>query len=304
MILKINSELFNEELYFSNIDRILDFIIERRYELYFDDEDILDNSLWLREARLNYKELLYESFVKTLQESKKHNIEITKSDDLDNNRLSMENALIFLNNKTVIFLENAHYDKFFILGLIEKFRKRAKKIRVFFEKRWIEFRHCGGKNDAINQISEVLQTFNGEILENHIYLRAFLLLDSDKKHKFDNDSDRLKVKRKISDFCTANNIVVHFLEKREIENYIPLCIIENIDDLKAEEVDLLKSLSKEEKDFYDFEILSTKSYRTKQEFPKLFLKETLTQEMLIEECTHQENADELQIILEKINSII
>ncbi|MFC4687842.1 hypothetical protein ACFO4P_12935 [Epilithonimonas pallida] len=304
MVVKINTDLFNQESSVNKIDRVLDYVLDRRYDLFFDDEEILENSYWIKEARENYKDLLIETFVQTVEGSKKFDVELSIDDDVENGKYSIDNGLIYLNNEVIIFVENAKYDSYFIKGLVSKFKKRGKKINRFIDKRWVKFGNCGGRTDAVSQISHNLSTYDTESLENFHYVRAILILDSDKTKKNDSDSERLRKEFEITEFCAQNKILLHILEKREMENYLPLSVIDGIEDVKKSELENLRSATKEEKDYYDFEKLSTRVYKTKHEFPKLFLSENLTQEMLLNECSHQDNPEELQMIIDKINSLI
>lgn len=300
MVIKINSNLFNQNENVNKIDTILGFILQRRYGLFFDDESVFENALWINEARANYKELLYESFVHTLESSVEYDIELKDEDNISNNEYSIDNAIVLLESSVIIFLENAKYDSYFIKGLISNFKNKGKKLETFLSKRWVKFENCGGKNNVINQISHVLSSYEYESLENFNYLRAIVIIDSDKKHKDDEYQDD----NEIIEFCHSNNIILHILEKREMENYLPLELFEDIDTLEKSELERFKKLTFEERDYYDMEKLSTKEYSTKKNFPKLFSNERLSQEMIKKQCSHQNEPNEPIIILEKINSLL
>ncbi|CAM4394413.1 hypothetical protein FLTE109939_09295 [Flavobacterium terrigena] len=292
--------MFNQAENVTKIDLVLSHILNRRYNLFFDDEDIIDTSIWSNEARTQYKELLYEAFVATLQGSLKHDIELKENDNVAENEFSIDNGIIFLNSEVFIFLENATYDSCFIKGLITKFKTKGKKIQSFLDQKWIRIENCGGKGGIINQVNHILSSYNNDSLENFRYLRGIVIMDSDKKHKDDSYNDE----NGIIPFCDENNILLHILEKREIENYLPLELIEKIENLNQNELESFKKLTFDERDFYDMEKLSTRDYNTKQNFPSLFLEEELLQEMILKNCEHQNLPNEPQLILNKINSLL
>jgi len=300
MVIKINSSLFNEEDCVNKIDTILGLVLHRRYELFFDDEDVLENSFWINEARTNYKELLFESFVHTIEGSIKYDVEINEKDDISNKQYSIDNGIIFLEGKVLIFLENAKYDSYFIKGLISNFKNQGKKIQRFLDKRWAAFENCGGKGNVINQISHILSTYDNESLESYNYLRAVLIIDSDRKYK----DEEYRDENGIVKFCEDNNISMHILEKREMENYLPMRLYENIDLLNQSELEKFKKLTFDERDYFDMENLSTRVYLTKKNFPMFFDHEAMSQEMLLNQCSHQREPDELIIILKKITSLL
>ncbi|MVW81854.1 hypothetical protein [Elizabethkingia anophelis] len=302
MIVKIRSELFNDESCIGKVDTVLDLITRRRYDLFLDDEDIM-NSHWIGEARGGTIDFLKEALSMTIQSSHKPDIELSLNEDIKNKVFSIDKGLKFLEEKVFILVENSYYDQFFIKGLILKFKKKSKKIKKFLDNSWIKFENCGGKNNTNNTISSLLSIYEN-IGDDHNYLKAIVFLDSDKKSKDDSDASRIADLEKIIEFCNPHNIMWHILEKREMENYLPIEVLEGISELNQEEFKNLKKMPVDERDFFDIEKLSTSTYKTKRELPKIFIEDFLTQEMLTSICVHQDNKEELQEILNKINSLL
>jgi hypothetical protein len=165
-------------------------------------------------------------------------------------------------------------------------------------------------------------------LENHKYVRAIIIKDSDKKTPTDvmNHGDFI-------DYFTSKSIFVHTLEKREIENYLPLKILESkVDKIGLDKINALKDFSPLQLDYYDYEKgfkidskkkldefhihisddnysslrlgLDKASFRTKKEIPKLFYHHSITKELLLERCKHQDRPKELELLIEKINEFL
>ena len=66
MVVSLGSELFNQKESTVKIDSIFNSFLDRKYILHFDDDEVIENSYWANEARTQYKELLVESFINTL----------------------------------------------------------------------------------------------------------------------------------------------------------------------------------------------------------------------------------------------
>lgn len=306
MVFKIENNLFLNSKKYTDIDKLINFIVDRRYDICLDDDIILESE-WAENLRKKNAEIIDESFTRSIQNSLKPDIIITENiNDISNNYIKIEDALIILNQKVEIYVENSYYDSQFIKCLFKLFKRKSKKAQLHLDNRWIEFKNCGGKNDVINQINHNLETFDKCNLPNNFYMKAIVILDSDKISKDDYDENKLKTISTIDNFCKENKILIHILEKREMENYIPLKILENYStNLDIKELERIRSLSPTERDYYDFEKLSSSDFKTKKKIPEMFSNDKeITQDLLIDNCSHQDNPMELQTIIEKINSIL
>ena len=116
-------------------------------------------------------------------------------------------------------------------------------------KGWLAFENAGGANNIINFITGKLNAFNGLPKANHRYLRAFVLIDSDRKYKGDNVRQE---KEKLITFLDENNIPNHCLTKREMENYLPDEAFKEISD-NRDFVEAYLRLTPEQKDYFDIE---------------------------------------------------
>jgi hypothetical protein len=227
-------------------------------------------------------------------------------------------------------------DAYFINALIENFRKKSKKIKRFKDENWLKYENGGGADNIPNTIISILSSFERLPKSNHNYLRAIVILDSDRQYvgmPLKND------KQKIIDFCKMNEIKYHILEKREMENYIPNEVFDEIAfETDDEYLKAYNSLSPIAKDYFDIEkgfiesytnlhfevkklfkdddnfklfrkkwkpkIFHSKGSSFKSEFPKLFEHKNVTQQNLLNRVIHQNNKNELQEILSKINELL
>ncbi|RED45244.1 hypothetical protein DFQ10_102112 [Winogradskyella eximia] len=326
MVVKIDTSLFSDEGLFTKIDRCFFYFYERRYDFYLDDESIIDSE-WIKEARLQNGELMMEAFERTVQNSLSFDLTISDNNNVEDDVYTIDEALFILNNPVCIFLENAVNDGNFILGLFNKFKSKGRKCLKFFNEGWILFKNAGGKNDIINQIRNMLTTYEQRDLDNKIYLRAIVIVDSDKK----NPTEIIEANNVLVEFCNLNNITLHILEKREMENYMPIEMLNDIEDINSEKVEAIANLNKVQQDYYDlddgfrgksrneldniFADLTNEQYntlknglsqeiKTKIEVPKLFLSNKITHEDLNNKCSHQLDSNELLNIIDKIDSLL
>ncbi|WP_230036101.1 hypothetical protein [Chryseobacterium sp. Bi04] len=230
--------------------------------------------------------------------------------------LSIEEAIIFLSNKFYIILENSTYDAHFLQALLREFKSKSKKINNHKENGWLDFQMGGGAEN-------IIPFLNGKDLKTY---RCFVLVDSDKEFPLESNK-----KTVLENFCITNNIPYHILEKREMENYMPSDIVENIN-LLSQSIKSYILLNSAQKDFFDLENgyamsrpnleirkklvhtfysdvsdpnydnlrngLKSEFQNFKKEFSELFI--SATQEGLLQRTAEQNNPNELRDILQKI----
>lgn len=244
-----------------------------------------------------------------------------------------------LNSNSMILLENEDNDWNFVKSIIEKYKNGSLNkqkgnpnrkhiyglIFKYLENKWIEPIHAGGGGEFEKRIDNVFK-FKGK----EFAFKILTIFDSDKttlNEKLKKETiNRIKYLKSISvesecdniEFNAETDIITwHMLYKREIENYLPLQIIENYKldrDIKNyyKKTDL-------ELDFIDLEntlpISGDVKRYFKREFPKLFLSDECTKLLLDDKCKHHkvqieipnnklEEVSEMEQILIKIAKII
>ena len=169
-----------------------------------------------------------------------------------------------------LILENIENDAYFIRALIKNFKKKGEKIKQHLSEDWLKF-DMGGGSTIPNVIRSEKQRFENNKgkfpKESHIYLRYFVLIDSDKKYPNAILNDD---KQKLIKLLENNNIKYHILEKREIENYMPDIVFSEIQgDQKYIKVYL--DLEPVQKDYFDIEKgFDTKYQQLPLEVQKLY----------------------------------
>lgn len=235
----------------------------------------------------------------------------------------------------MIFVENDKYDAYFIDALIRNFSKESEKITKHDKQNWLRYRSGGGASSIPNTIQSIFREIEKLELpkESSRYIRGIVIIDSDKRYK---NQPLTQSRQDIVDFCDNNNIEYHVLEKREMENYIPNEVIDDIAfETNTEYLKEYLKLKPNTKDYFDIEKgfynvhynklpnevksmfdnddiykLFKKKWKCetfciddkmsfKSEFPKLFQHSKVSKETLLKRTSHQENKNELKQILQK-----
>ncbi|MBN3230614.1 hypothetical protein [Pectobacterium brasiliense] len=146
-----------------------------------------------------------------------------------------------MSRKAVIIIENEHSDSFFLDALLH-----AKgKTNILSQKNisW-EVRGPGG-------CGEIPKSIESEVSKSQGVVRIIVVHDSDRVYP---GQELASAQLKIIQTANKYNIYCHTLLKREIENYIPDVIVENLDVTRKQMVSYLKDLSSQQRDHYDYKI--------------------------------------------------
>lgn len=240
---------------------------------------------------------------------------------------NLSDAIIYVDEKFEIILENDKYDGYFVDCLRNEFKKKSSKITRFKENNWLQYQNGNGATGIINTLEQKINH-----LGNIKLLKCIVLVDSDLEFPSIDNHKR----KNLVEFCEKNKIPIHVLEKREIENYLPLDIFENINPVNLFVRTFINKLSDEQRDYVDiqnglgrnrknwgenkqdvlqlFSNLSDIEFINigkgidsefkdfKKDFPLLFGK--VSQQGLLKRTQNQNNPNELQDILDKITKLL
>ena len=219
-------------------------------------------------------------------------------------------------------------------AIIREFRNSSKRIRQCKENFWLRYVNSGGSGNVEHTINAEIRNVGNNLK----FLKCFVLIDSDLEFPQSTNSKRIK----LITYLDSLNIPYHILEKREVENYLPVDLFNLInpkDNFIREYCDVLTS---NQKDYIDIENGFNKSqenlqvdspqvysfyisegdnekslvakfsnlryglkrlfYNYKNEYPLLFVK--ASQAGLIERTKDQKTPNELSLILEKITKLL
>jgi hypothetical protein len=257
MVIEINQNVFKERDFKS-----LNFFIQlctykNRYEVYADINEELLNSNGYK--RLDYDDQLllqdnYNCFATNqLIESDiflSSNYIITTEVSEEKNKFTIEEGIRFFMQPLSIILENSKNDAYFMNAVFNHF-STGTRIQNHIDNNWIQFENAGGCDNILNFIEGKKQSFNSlPKTDKSKYLRCFVLMDSDKLHPLEElRENKLKTVRQLK----IDSIAIHVLEKRSIENYVPIEAILNLGIIYKEWTDFYNLLSNLQKDYFSIE---------------------------------------------------
>jgi hypothetical protein len=244
MVVSIAPDVFQIKDNFDSLDKLIDVFLNKRHQWSTTDPEAIFKSEWLKgetNSRLGSKaSFLIKQSVQSLYLSKRSGVRIisivvtpTKVDEYD-----VHVGLKCLLEPLYIIVENLNSDRNFLVALFHVFN--YKDLTTALENGWIQFDSEGGAGGTIRRIDlHCSKKGRPNILT---------LLDSDLQSPDDDHNDQIK---EICKKCSDNGIKAIVLKKRAIENYIPIALLEEIADHLSPVVEAYKSLTDEQKDFYD-----------------------------------------------------
>ena len=337
MIFTISKDVF-EDNSDSNIRELYKIWlqVDERHRMYIYDEiESLLNCEWFKSLPKPFQDEIKEHIAWSGLNPPPTSL-LKISNESSGNFSTME-AYEILSTPLTLILENAENDAYFIRALLNNFKKKGKKIEQHLNNGWLKF-GMGAGSTIPNLIRSEKRRFDENKdsfpKNSHSYLRYFALIDSDKLHP---DQPLKDEKQNLVQFLEENEIPFHILAKREMENYLPDAVFEEISH-NEDYIRCYLSLSDVQKDFFDigsgfpnkrFEQLlpeikdlyggisatskdifrnreleikdkNGKKLSVKTELPKLFLSQNVTQEGL----QNRAGSDELQKILDKISELL
>lgn len=244
----------------------------------------------------------------------------------------------FLSQPLKIILENSENDAHFMNAIFRCFKSESNNMLEKISQRMVVY-DMGAGSCIEQKIRTELNGFQGADFpkENHEYLRCLVIMDSDKS----SPTDELKQGTlNITELLDANNIVYHILEKREMENYLPDEVFDDLPE-KNKFIEAYLRMEPSQKDYFDIEnglpdlnpdsfddkvkelyaSLSIEDINTfrkiglkdvfenvegnfKSEFPKLFSSDKVTKKNLMEKTSHQNDSDELKTLVQKVRELL
>ena len=268
------------------IDDLMRLVRIGKHEAVFpSDEEAVYQSDWLeglgQRAGHFFVELYEKSASKNFYSKPPSDIFIVP-DTKDNadDEFSLKDGLYYLEQPATILLENVLYDRPFINAILRTFKTEA--ILEAKNEGWLQYQGAGGKGMIIN-------TINATLAENpHTnptkFLRTLVIIDSDKKSL---EESLGNTQQAIADFCTEHNIPYHILYKREMENYLPDVLMQQLPTELQEAVQAFCNLSEEQRDFYDLEKGFKDKNKSKANIPSIFENLTETQHNLLRKGFHR-----------------
>ncbi len=340
MTYSFSNDIFQNpnEKHLDLIDKIWHTSKDRHFLFIGDAENynIIKDSAWYSYLRKSNKEEIDNQVVASFNIGRnKKKLHISNQ---ETTAFSLIEAYEMLNKPLTVILENMDYDRYFIDALVRSFKELGAKIKKYYDNGWLIYINGGGSNivSVINGLKDRFEKNKSDFpKESRTYLRTLIIIDSDKRFPInqevtDDKMTTLSIIKQNSDY--------HVMLKREIENYLPDGIFNEIvgnDDFKRAYL----KLKPVQKDFFDLEKgfpydknfdkleegirslyndiseADIKTFRKesiqffkidgkrdnfKARFPMLFESKNITRKNL----EARANSNELEIILQKINDLL
>lgn len=249
MRVRFEQDVLNDPDSWNSLDQITHHFLNERHLWEIDDPDNIENSGWIksdingRSGKRNL-EMLEKSYTKTIYpasgSTKIHSIllMITNCNESGRQYLKADDAYRCLDKPAYIAVENSESDGNFILAMIHAFNRKG--LLDAHTEGWWEFKHLGGFGEVEKQVDPIIAATYGP-------LRIFVLADSDCLYK----GHETQTFKKVDTYCKSANIPYHILNKRKIENYLPINILQRKFDKKKSVLQAFLCLTQEQKDFYE-----------------------------------------------------
>ena len=274
------------------LDTCLDFFDEGRHLWEIDDVEFIQSSAWIQDNLDSHigqenLDMLQKSYTSSLYSNVAHRLTITitlkQCDSIQN--LTPQNALSCLTQPAYVIVENADSDRYFLETMMHAFKRDA--LCESYTNGWWEIESRGGATQIKNQIQAIQKKTKGP-------LRVFVLVDSDRLHP---EHVNPAIQQLEKD-CITEKIAYAILEKREIENYIPVEVLNDIPNKKEHVYKAFLELTQKQRDYYDMK----KGFGKK--IGQLFesKRDKFTKESIQGMC--RDNPTELDDIFDKIEALI
>ena len=214
MIVEIKEDIFK-----GNDFKGLNYLIQiltykQRYQLFV-DWSIINSTEMYQKFDIDDQQEIEASYNKIITEGTESKYII--SENKNSCYFNIEEAIRFFIQPVSIILENSLNDQYLLRAIIKYFDS-TKEVQRQLDNGWIQFENAGGCGNVENFIKGKLQSFNNYTKNKHIYLRCFVLLDSDKEYP---NAPIKTTYNNLLSFLNTHHVINHILEKRCMENYMP-----------------------------------------------------------------------------------
>lgn len=220
-----------------------------RYNIVVDTEKIKESENFKKLASIEKSLLEFLDLEYAYYKTNSQNISYKISSKSNNLHFNIEEAVLFFTQPVSIILENNKNDSEFFLAIIKHFgnNNTYNKAQEHIDNAWLKFENAGGCGNIPNFLQGFLNQFKLIALKNNRnlfdYFRGIIIIDSDKEFQnqpIKGSHTNLLKKLKLLGFDTKdiineesgeiinNNNSFHILEKRMMENYLPIEVFQEI----------------------------------------------------------------------------
>lgn len=233
------------------LDHLVDYFVEQRHLWDIEDPQAIENSPWIqsdltgRAGKANL-EILQKYYTNTIYPlpTQMHSLRIQVTlTSHSPDKLTPKEAKCCLGAPTYVVVENADSDGAFLEAMIYAWQRedsRRKKLLDAQTDGWWKIESRGGTGEITKCIAQIRAETVGP-------LRVFVLCDSDRLYP----GYLKKAIWTIENYCQHQKVHYAILQKREIENYLPLNLLQQVPRKYKKVYQAFLKLTQEQKDFYD-----------------------------------------------------
>jgi len=280
MWVRLNSDIFDDKSNLRDVRQLITFAFEGsrdiniiKIKLLAEYDKVKDTELFQELDSID-QDLLISIFVDSYyRDDVEAKYNVTNNGNISNN-FTLEEAKELFKESFSIVLENSKNDSPFVKAILHHFASDKAFINHAIDKRWITFEHAGGSSSVVNFIKGKLNPFLSLSSKNNAspykYFRGIVIVDSDKKYP---EAPENGTTKSIRTYLSEQNIPLHVLNKRSMENYIPDETILNVrqqknsskrtEDKKCVKwINVYEHLNPKIKDFLKYEGISESDFST------------------------------------------
>ena len=246
----IHLDVFHSQETWIDLFQFMGLFLEERHVWDLSDSEAIEQSPWLLHAPdsiyTQRAERDYQACLKlgaySPPASHLQSLRISLKEDASNSVHTLASGLQVLTQPAWVVVENSQSDGAFLKAISAACLPEREQVSTAFQKGWLKLQHAGGGDELMKRVTELVDI-------KHIPERILVLVDSD---RYCPGPDSRKISRLRND-CAKSKVGLVVLSKREIENYLPLRLLEDhASDLPRKRLyAAFAQLSQTQRDFFD-----------------------------------------------------
>ncbi len=243
MKVRFAPDVLSDSSCFRALDRIVDLFMDGRHSWDIEDFETVANSLWIKSdiggrSGDSNLEILGKCYTKTTYYPKNmhRKLLILTTEDNGIPDLHPTHAKKCLEAPAYVLVENSESDGSFLDAMIHCFNRQ--QLQDAQTEVWWHYEHLGGFGEIEKRLNELLGRTTGPP-------RIFVVVDSDSEYP----GHVSRTAAKVRETCEKYNIPLTILNKRNIENYIPLSLLHYAN--RITKFRAFKKLTQDQRDYYD-----------------------------------------------------
>ncbi len=206
-------------------------------------QDDVTTTSFYKESSSSIKEYIECAFQSTVMSSTKADcyVGVGYESEKKERKFSLQEAVTYLLEPSSIVLENALNDAYFIDALFRCYDDSG-KMSNYVGAGWLQYDNAGGCGNIKNFLQARINHYKGKTK----FLKCYVIVDGDKLYPNQDQTKYNSLKKKLDEW----GVGIHILEKRTMENYMPLLVLKDqLSQKQREWISAYEVLSPAQRDF-------------------------------------------------------